>query len=139
MRALLAALLVLLACGVGAFDDLNDERTMHHISEILGEEIDPVESDSSVPQLDVAYSLKSNPTPPSRDTTPLVVPRKLRAAAGDNGVNKPWLFFATNYTLTLSWIAFCIFVVISGFLGSVAGWFIRKSCAERRSKAEEGV
>jgi len=60
-------------------------------------------------------------------------PHSLKAGAGDNGVNKPWQFFATNYTLTLSWISFSVIVVISCFLGGVGGWCTRKACGERKS------
>jgi len=63
----------------------------------------------------------------------VIKPHSLKAGTGDNGVNKPWQFFATNYTLTLSWISFSVIVVISCFLGGVGGWCTRKACGERKS------
>jgi len=59
--------------------------------------------------------------------------KNLLGASGDNGVTKPWEFFATNYSLTVSWIAFSIIIVISCFLGGIAGWCTRKACGERKS------
>jgi len=60
-------------------------------------------------------------------------PHSMKAGVGDNGVAKPWQFFATNYTLTLSWISFSVILVISCFLGGIGGWCTRKACGERKS------
>jgi len=63
-----------------------------------------------------------------------VKPHSLKAGVGDNGVTQPWQFFATNYTLTLSWISFSVIIVMACFLGGVGGWCTRKACGERKSQ-----
>ena len=61
---------------------------------------------------------------------------KLSARAdGDNGVSKPWDFFATGTTLTMTWIAFAILVVIVMGLGMLFGCLLRMHNGDGKAKA----
>jgi hypothetical protein len=81
-----------------------------------------------------APKAQAAPAPAPSSSSPPLAKGLVAAAGSDNGVTKPWEFFATSYTVTMSWISFSIILIISCFLGGVGGWCTRKACGERKSR-----
>jgi len=56
------------------------------------------------------------------------------AATVKGDVSQPWDFLATGTSLTMTWIAFSILIVLTCGLGAVLGCLLRTYCGDAKSK-----
>jgi len=87
-------------------------------------------------QLQVAHKARAAVAVAAKSTVQAAVAATVSATAQVKGdVDKPWEFLTTNTSITMTWIAFALLIVIVAALGTIIGCLLRTYCGEGKSKS----